>query len=187
MAIEENSAAKTKKLVELKTALEKKVEDTETELRSLKALLELVSEALLEKGFRRAEALKPNAAQTAATETVIKEETTVPLKSASGNLLANLHVTQNSMRVTVAGDKELSVKTPPFQQFLVDRVLKKMQEKDDKAVEEGKISRDKCLSYELAVDGDILREIKAKNLSADRLRELKSSIHWTLEKMYEKT
>jgi hypothetical protein len=33
----------------------------------------------------------------------------------------------------------------------------------------------------------LLREIVIRNVDEERLRELKSSIRWTLEKMYEKT
>ena len=35
-------------------------------------------------------------------------------------------------------------------------------------------------------DGDIIREINITNIGPDRTRELKSSIRWTLEKMYDK-
>jgi len=41
-------------------------------------------------------------------------------------------------------------------------------------------------SFKITQEGDILKEIQAENISEDRLRELKSSIRWTLEKMYEK-
>ena len=91
------------------------------------------------------------------------------------------------MKITPAKDKMFNVKTPPFQQFLIERVLNKMQEKDSKASQKGEIEADKTLSYELLLEGDILQEIIVKNITAERLRELKSSVHWTLEKMYEKT
>jgi hypothetical protein len=62
-----------------------------------------------------------------------------------------------------------------------------MQEKDKAAAAKGGLPRESVFSYELALDGDIIREIVIRNLTADRQRELKSSIHWTLEKMYEKS
>ena len=43
------------------------------------------------------------------------------------------------------------------------------------------------LDYEIITEGDLLREIVIKNVDGDRLKELRSSIRWTLEKMYEKS
>jgi hypothetical protein len=41
-------------------------------------------------------------------------------------------------------------------------------------------------AYNIICEGDLIREIVIKNAGEERLRELKSSIRWTLEKMYEK-
>ena len=46
---------------------------------------------------------------------------------------------------------------------------------------------DKMFAYNIVSEGDLLREIILKNVDEERLKELKSSIRWTLEKMYEKT
>lgn len=189
MASEEkkNTAEKMKKLAEFKATLEKKVAETESALENLKILLEFVDKTLLERGFKRAEIAKPKSAETPVLPPVVKYETVVPLKTATGELLANLYLNQDSMHVTMAEDKDFNLKTPPFQQFLVERVLNKMQERDSEAVSIGKMASNEVFSYELILDGNTIREILIGNLTADRLRELKSSIHWTLEKMYEKT
>jgi hypothetical protein len=63
----------------------------------------------------------------------------------------------------------------------------KMQDKDDELVREGQLTTDKKFAYDIVSEGDLLREIVLKNVDEDRLKELKSSIRWTLEKMYEKT
>jgi hypothetical protein len=62
----------------------------------------------------------------------------------------------------------------------------KMQEKDREAVSEGNIPPDKILTYSIDSEGDIIQEITIRNIQPDRSRELKSTIKWTLEKMYEK-
>ncbi len=182
----EGDAERIRKLAEFKEALEKKIADVEIELERLKILLEFVDKTLLERGFKRAEAAKPRPVD-AALPAVMEYKTVVPLKTINGELLANLYISQDSMRVSVAGDKTFNVKMPPFQQFLVERVFNRMQEKDKEAASKGEIDSEKMFSYELILEGDVLREIVVKNLSPDRLRELKSSIHWTFEKMYEKT
>ena len=87
----------------------------------------------------------------------------------------------------MAEDKNFNINTPPFTQFLVERVLAKMQEKDSELARTGQLTTDKIFSYNIVQEGDIIHEIVIKNSDANRLRELKSSIRWTLEKMYEKT
>ena len=83
-------------------------------------------------------------------------------------------------------DKNFRDNIPPFRQFLIERVLLKMQEKDREAARRGEITPDKILSYSIVKEGDIIREIIIRNVSEERIRDLKSSIRWTLEKMYEK-
>jgi len=41
-------------------------------------------------------------------------------------------------------------------------------------------------TYTLVKEGELIREIIIKNADDERLKELKSSIRWTFEKMYEK-
>jgi len=193
---------KIKKMAELRALLEKRVKELETELDGLRALLDFVNAALLEKGFKRAEILKPTPTPTAeevlppvaqpatrvevAPAPVLEYEQAVPIKTATGELLANLYVGEDSMRVVLAEDKQFTVDVPPFTAFLVERVLAKMQERDREAAGTGEIVPEKILSYSIVRDGDFLREITIRNVGADRARELKSTIRWTLEKMYEK-
>ena len=187
----EEEKEKTKKMAEFRTWLEKRIHEVETELEGLQVLLEFITAALLEKGFRRAEIVKsvPSAPPPteAAPPPVIAYERVVPLKTVTGDLLADLYVGAESMRVVLAKEKEFNINTPPFMAFLVERVLAKMQEKDREAVSRGEITPDKILSYHITREGDIVREITIRNVTRDRSRELKSTIRWTLEKMYEKT
>lgn len=179
-------AEKVKKLAEFKKQLEEKIREAENGLDSLKILLEFVDKAILESGFRRAKLpkLTPVAAQAATATT--SEKHSVALKAASGELLADLHVNQDSIQVIVPETRTFNKNTPPFQQFLLERVLEKMRKKDVEAAKRGKLPHNNIFSYELVLDDDIVREIAIKHLTPDRVRELKSSIRWTLEKMYEK-
>ncbi|MGB9756437.1 MAG: hypothetical protein ACPLVJ_01470, partial [Candidatus Bathyarchaeales archaeon] len=65
-------------------------------------------------------------------------------------------------------------------------VFAKMQEKDNELSRTGQLMPDKVFSYNIIKEGDIIREIIIEHVDQDRLRELKSSIRWTFEKMYEK-
>lgn len=191
-------AEKTKKIIAFKQKLEKRIEELKFELKELQATLEAVNALILEKGFKRAEITKAPAeaetwppkeepsAKPSTIQTPTEHENVIPLTTVSGELLAILYISEGSLQVLPAEDKNFDVNTPPFTSFLVERVLAKMQEKDNELVRTGQISSEKIFSYTVNREGDMIREITIRNVDEERLRELKSSIRWTLEKMYEK-
>ena len=185
---EEEEKEKIKKIAELRALLQRRVGDMETELDGLRVLLDFIDDTLLDKGFKRAEIARTvSALPKAVTATQsAKAERIVSLKTVTGDLLANLYVKENSMRVVLAEDKSFDVNIPPFTSFLVERVLAKMQEKDREAASKGELTPDKTLSYNINQDGELIREITIINIRPERSRELKSALRWTLEKMYEK-
>lgn len=192
-----------KNLVAARNSLERKVESLEVELKEQKALLETINSLLLEKGFKRAEMPKESLKETKspgteetfepehehreATEEFLGEiEDVVVLKSADDDVLASLALEGNSLHILPASDKSFDVNTPPFMQFLVDRILAKMQERDAELARAGRLSPDRMFSYNIVREGTTLREVVVKNIDDERLRELKSSVRWTFEKMYDK-
>ena len=186
-----NNAEKMKKLADFRQRLEKRIKETSAEMEELLGLLEFTDMVLLEKGFQRANVAAPEEAAaksvpSAPAQAAVEYESVVPLKTVTGDLLANLYTGKDRLRVVLAEGKRFNVNTPPFMQFLVERVFVKMQDKDRQAVAAGEIEPDRMFSYRISQDGDVLKEIQVENISEDRLRELKSSIRWTLEKMYEK-
>jgi len=186
---EETEGEKVKKVAEFRTLLEKRIREMETELEGMRVLLEFVDTALLERGFKRAEIVKPAPTPIlpeAAAPPLVEYEKSIPLKTATGDLLANLYMDEDSMRVVFAEDKDFNINTPPFMSFLVERVLVKMQEKDREDAGTGEIAPEKILSYNIVREGDVVREITIQNIRPERLKELKSTMRWTLEKMYEK-
>jgi len=185
----EEEKEKIKKIAKLRALLEKRVEDIETELDGLKTLLSLIDTTLIKEGFKRAEISKPVQAppkQETPQPSVIQQKKGIPLKTVTGDILAQLYTEKDSMQITLAEDKNFDINTPPFTSFFVERVLAKMQEKDREDASKGKIDPEKTLSYDIKRDGNIVKEITIRNLRRERSRELKSSIRWTLEKMYER-
>lgn len=186
---EDEEKEKIKKIAKLRAVLEKRVETMETELDGLKTLLNLIDATLIKEGFKRAEISKPVQTppkQETPPPSVTQQKKGVPLKTVTGDLLAQFYIEKDSIQITLAEDKNFDINTPPFKSFFVERVLAKMQEKDREDASKGKIDPEKILSYNIKQDGNTLREITIRNLRRERSRELKSSIRWTLEKMYER-
>ena len=193
---------KLKALVNFKKKLEQQIEELDAEMKDLTATLDVVNSILLEKGFKRGdlkevkapkeEAEAPMvhvtiAEEPAAEQRALEPENVIPLKTMSDEPLAIIYVDKEALHVMPDESKKFSVSTPPFQPFLVERVLAKMQEKDRELVRMGQLTADKIFAYNIVREGDLIREIVLRNVDEERLKELKSSIRWTLEKMYEKT
>ena len=161
----------------------------EKELDGLRTLLEVIDKNLLKESFKRPKISKPN---TVEKKQEIKDPTKriekkgIPLKTITGDLLAQIFTENNLTRILLAEDKEFEINTPPFNSFFVERVLAKMQEKDKEEAKRGTLDPEEIISFEIKQDKNVIREISIKNLRPERIRELKSSIRWTLEKMYDR-
>jgi hypothetical protein len=196
-----------KGIVALKQRLEKRLAKMEAETKELQATLDTVNSILLEKGFKRGNIKEVEAAAAAQSESVgqpkpeaaaTKEsrstgyqggepENVIPLKTLNEESLALIYIERdNSIHVLPDESKHFSVNTPPFGNFLVERVLAKMQDKDSELVRLKQITPDKMFSYNIVREGDLIREIVIRNVDEERFKELKSSIRWTLDKMFEK-
>ena len=192
-------AERTKSLITFKKRLEKRIEELSSELKEMQATLEIVSSIILEKSFIHPKIAKETLTSKASLPEEIAVESksppiqpqkasekVLPLRTRTGELLARFHIDGDTLHVKPAEDKSFEISRPPFTQFLVERVLSKMRKKDDEMVAAGQLASDKVFSYNIVQDGDLIREILIRNFNSDRLRELRSSIRWTLEKMYEK-
>ena len=191
---------KLKALVNFKKKLEKQIEGLDDELKDLNATLDVVNSILLEKGFKRGDIKEVQAPKEEEPPTVhvtvtdeptaeqraLEPENVIQLKTMSDEPLAIIYVAKDALHVLPDETKKFRVSTPPFQAFLVERVLAKMQEKDGELVKTGQLTADNMFAYNIVNEGELIREIVLRNVDEDRLKELKSSIRWTFEKMYEK-
>lgn len=206
---------KMKAMIAFKKRLEDQLEKLNSEAKEIQATLDAVNGILLTTGFKRgdmkdasaapppamkevvlpkpAEPAKPTAPQVATAPPSaappaqpVEQETVIPLKAQNEEPLALMYFEKQQIHVMPDESKKFSVNTPPFSNFLVEKVFAKMQEKDKELVRLGQLTTDKMFSYNIVREGELIREIIIKNVDEERLRELKSSIRWTLEKMYEK-
>lgn len=199
---------KMKSMIAFKKRLEDQLEKLNTEAKEVQATLDTVNTILLEKGFKRGdikevpplvpvpkevvlpkpepEPQKVVVTQTQPTQQHTEQESVIPLKTMTEDPLAIMYFDKQTIHVLPDETKNFSINTPPFTNFLVEKVFAKMQEKDKELVRLGQMSTDKMFSYNIVREQDLIREIVIKNVDDDRLKELKSSIRWTFEKMFEK-
>ena len=192
---------KMKALVAFKEKLEKQLEQLNAETSEVTATLDAVNAVLLEKGFKRGDVKdvahvplqsvpqeEPKTVEEDKTPVSINQESesVIPLRTGNDEPLALIYVEKDELHVLPDENKRFSIKTPPFSQFLVERILARMQEKDSELVRMGQLKAENMFAYNIVLEGDLIREILFKNVDEERLRELKSSIRWTFEKMYEK-
>jgi hypothetical protein len=204
---------KMKSLIAFKKRLEDQLERMDVEMKEIQAALDTVNSILLEKGFKRGDlkevpqqaapmpepkevflpkqepptVVVQHAPAASATHAPTAEhESVIPLRTMADEPLAVVYLENQVMRVMPDSTKNFSVNTPPFTNFLVEKVLAKMQEKDAELVRARQLPADQAFAFNVAREGDLIREITIRNVDEERLKELKSSIRWTFEKMYEK-
>jgi hypothetical protein len=177
---------KIKNLVGFKKKLEDQIGKLESDLSDHKTMLEIVNSILLEKGFKRGDSINTAAPTTntpspiSTKDTMEKEaenlqnhstasetENVIQLRTSSDESLAIVYVNENSMHVLPDESKNFSVNTPPFSNFLVERVLIKMQQRDGELVRQGKLSTDRMFTYTIVREGDLIREIIIKNIDEE--------------------
>jgi hypothetical protein len=197
---------KMKSLIAFKKRLEDQLERLAAETKEVQSSLDVVNSILLDKGFKRGDITEVSESPAPPPEEVVlpkqepptvviqhapatpaqEQESVIPLKTMADEPLALMYFDKQTIHVMPDESKKFSVNTPPFQNFLVEKVFAKMQEKDKELARLGQITPERMFGYTVAREGDQIREIIIKNVDEERLKELKSSIRWTFEKMYEK-
>jgi len=204
---------KMKTLIVFKKRLENQLETLNAEIKEKQTTLEIINAILLEKGFKRGDLKEaqlqinlpkemplpkqetheeiPTDIQTIptppATTAITQDRDNVfSLKTMNNESLALICFNKEAMHVMPDESKQFNAKTPPFQNFLVEKVLDKMKEKDQELIRTNNLEANKAFTYEIIKEEELIREIVIHNVDDERLKELKSSIRWTLEKMYEK-
>ena len=117
----------------------------------------------------------------------IEGEGDISVTGKDGTLLGNLIVEGNTLTFTPSDVFEFTTDIPPFQSFLVERVLDNMKRTDQERASNGELEPQDILEYSVETDGDKISLLKIVNYGGERrLRELNSSLRWTLDKMYDK-
>jgi len=180
-----------KKLAEIRKMLIQLIERTERELELLRACMMIVDEELAKTSFTTAEKLL---VKEKAKETIVplverepwRELSTVTYRIGKQEVkLVKIYYRGNDLRIVPL--IRFNVSTPPFESFLVNRVLEGMKKRDEEKIANRQLPIDKKIDYEIKLDGDIIKEIIIKNvIEEERVTSIKNAVKWTFTRMYEK-
>ena len=175
-----------KELADLRSFIQKKIDETEkkiseleSDLETLKRALKSIDELLVKESF------KP-AIEVASKEKGAAGEETVPSKliSKDGKPLADLKITDTEIVVIPLSELPLDLRAGPLNRFLINRVLLSMQKEDIEKARKGVILEDEILDYEINAKDNKIQRIVIKNYrTPQRLKRIVSALRWTINEM----
>ena len=164
----------TRRLLRIRDDLERKIGMLQTEIRDLKRAVAEIDKLIVRHGFRQPIQEK-------------EEEGVFSVKAKDGTVLGSMQVDEREIIFVPRGDLNFTTSIPPFQSFLIDRVFENMRSSDESRAASGEIPPEDVLSYEGSTDGERLLRLVVRNYGGERrLREIRSSLRWTFDKMYDK-
>jgi len=192
-----SSETDIRKLLKIRTDLEERVDQLTIEIDDLKTAMAEIDRIIIKQGFKQTtpvfQSLKPLEAKPMESVSAEVESSESAFDGSSiqakdGTILGRIQISENSFAFTPREEILFNISTPPFQSFLIDRVLANMKTTDETRAVKGEITPDQILSYKVEVDGEVIKSLIVSNYGGERrLREIQSSLRWSLDKMYDKT
>lgn len=188
----------TKRLLQFKETMEQRMAELEAEAADLRAAMAAIDKMIVAEGFRTPTAPKAAPQPKPRTETpqpTPQAETLQPesfeegmsITSKDGTVLGRMNVEGKDLLFEPQPEYEFKTDIPPFQSFLVERVLANMSSTDSERAANGEIDQSEILEYEVKEEDGVLKELHVRNYGGERrLREINSSLRWTFDKMYDK-
>jgi len=188
----------TKRLLQFRETMEQRMAELEAEAADLRAAMTAIDKMIVAEGFRTPTAPKAAPQPKPRTETpqpTPQAETLQPegfeegmsITSKDGTVLGRMNVEGKDLLFEPQPEYEFKTDMPPFQSFLVERVLANMSSTDRERAANGEIDQSEILEYEVKEEDGVLKELHVRNYGGERrLREINSSLRWTFDKMYDK-
>ncbi len=188
----------TKRLLQFKETMEQRMAELEAEAADLRAAMAAIDKMIVAEGFRTPTAPKAAPQPKPRTETpqpTPQAETLQPesfeegmsITSKDGTVLGRMNVEGKDLLFEPQPEYKFKTDIPPFQSFLVERVLANMSSTDRERAANGEIDQSEILEYEVKEEDGVLKELHVRNYGGERrLREINSSLRWTFDKMYDK-
>ena len=118
------------------------------------------------------------------------EETRLIKRLKDNTPVARVHVTSEEVTIIPEDNIKISIETPPFRSFFLNRILQGMKNKDLDKSKQGQLSESDIISYDITTEEenkDILKQIKIKNYrDKERINEIFNTAAWVLTRMLDK-
>ena len=118
------------------------------------------------------------------------EETRLIKRLKDNTPVARFHVTQEEVTIIPEEPIRISIETPTFKSFFLNRILQGMINKDLDKINQGQISESEIISYDIITENqnkDILKKIQIKNYrDKERINEIFNTAAWVLTRMLDK-
>lgn len=189
-----------RKLLKIRADLEERATQLQTEVDDLKVAMAEIDKVIVQQGFQQ-----PDASFQPMELHDVKKEEPKPVENKPSDATPESHVDGTSIqakdgtvlgRVQINGDNIVftpreglffTISLPPFQSFLIERVLTNMRTTDEARATTGEITPEQVLSYNVETEGEVIKFVTVRNVGGERrLREIQSSLRWSLDKMYDK-
>lgn len=173
------SEEETRRLLRIREDLERRIGRLQAEMGDLRRAVAEIDKLIVGRGFRQP---TPEADEKGG-----EEGGAISVKAKDGTVLGSIDVGEREIVFIPRGDLAFAVSIPPFQSFLLDRVLANMRSSDESRAAGGEMPPEEVLSYEVSTDSERILRLAVCNYGGERrLREIRSSLRWTFDKMYEK-
>jgi len=184
------SEEQVKDIVTLKESLIEQIDRHQESIEMLEKNIIILDLFLKDSSFTKASQLgttKKAEIQNKPDTTKKLVENSIPIKRVSdGKVIANAYVTPEQVSIVLDDEIEISVDTPPFKSFFLDRIIGEMKKKDIAEAEKGKIQKESIIDYIINKNGSDIREIIIKNYrQKERVNELINTAGWSLTRMLE--
>ena len=104
--------------------------------------------------------------------------------------IARFHVTSQEVLIIPEDQIRISIETPPFRSFFLNRILQGMINKDLDKINQGQLSESELISYDIITENenkDLLKKIQIKNYrDKERINEIFNTAAWVLTRMLDK-
>jgi hypothetical protein len=186
----------TKKLLGFRESMGQRILELEQEMKDLQKAMEEIDKLIVNTGFRtftttdtlvQNKSVEPQKESVSAPIPEAELEDLMNITSKDGTILGTVQVEEHTIVFTPAVTFDFTVDIPPFQSFLIDRVLENMRKTDQERSTNGELDPDEILEYSVEDQDGKISLLIIKNYGGERrLREINSSLRWTLDKMYDK-
>ncbi|MDG6898258.1 MAG: hypothetical protein JRN24_00825 [Nitrososphaerota archaeon] len=168
-----------KRAAELKLWLEGRISELQEELERLRETLGYVDATLKAGTFRPAIEMLGEDREVAETRELKRDK--------GGQILATAAITSDSVTIEPKDGVVLKTGTPPFNSFLVGKILQGMKSKDEELVSAGKLKAGQELRFDVESTDGVVSKIIVENYGDKaRLNEIVNTMAWTFSRMLEK-